>query len=89
MAVTDMPSCTGCRTCEMACSFKNLKQFDPKKAAIWITENSDGIGFRVYINRGETEERLRCTGCFDCILYCPASDDLKRLIRGQLKEPAE
>ncbi len=33
--------CTGCRTCEMACSFIHYKVFNPLKSAITIVKNEE------------------------------------------------
>jgi Fe-S-cluster-containing hydrogenase component 2 len=34
--VIDPEKCTGCRTCELACSFKHEKEFNPAKSRIHI-----------------------------------------------------
>lgn len=52
--------CSGCLSCQLACSFTNLKSFNPLKAEIiidWRKDNS--ITF--------TPE---CTDCGVCVSYC-------------------
>jgi Fe-S-cluster-containing hydrogenase component 2 len=36
--VTDLEKCTGCRTCELVCSFAKEGLFNPKKAAIRVVK---------------------------------------------------
>ena len=41
--VVDLEKCTGCRTCEMACSFMHYGEYNPTKSAIQVsifTENA-------------------------------------------------
>ena len=37
--VRDLEKCTGCRTCELACSFKREGAFNPKKSAIRVIKD--------------------------------------------------
>jgi Fe-S-cluster-containing hydrogenase component 2 len=36
-----VPSCTGCRSCELACGFHWTKQMDPSRSSIRIKKDSE------------------------------------------------
>jgi carbon-monoxide dehydrogenase iron sulfur subunit len=59
----NVEKCTGCRMCQLACSFRHLGEFNPLKAYIVVNRNHGvrtiGIEF--------TEE---CTWCGDCAHFC-------------------
>lgn len=82
----EMPSCTGCKTCEMACSFKHTGEYRPNLAAISISQNEDGIGFSVSIDKEESDRENNCVGCLDCLEVCTASEDLRSIIIGYLRD---
>lgn len=60
--------CTGCRTCEIACSFHHNKSFDPAKSSIQVgLDKNTGV---VSINFDST-----CDACSNekeplCSLFC-------------------
>lgn len=57
--------CTGCRICEMACSFHRSKEFGPYKSAIWILKDEvEGIDLPIV-----------CRHCKNppCQRACPAA----------------
>ena len=83
--IFEMPSCTGCQTCEMACSFKHKGEFKPKSAAIAIDQNNNGTGFVISIDRKEKDREIDCIGCMECLKTCPECDDLKAIIKKFLK----
>ena len=63
----DVDKCTGCRTCEFACSVRNYKESNPSRARIYIVSSS-------------VDERLVCIPvvcqqCVDplCLRFCPAN----------------
>ncbi|MCF8067361.1 MAG: 4Fe-4S dicluster domain-containing protein [Desulfobacterales bacterium] len=39
--VVDLDKCTGCRSCELACSFKHHGEFNPAKSAIHVSIFAD------------------------------------------------
>jgi len=67
--VINLDRCTGCRTCEIACSFHHNKSFDPARSSIQVSlDRSTGA---VSINFDST-----CDGCSNeeeplCLLFCP------------------
>lgn len=80
-----MPSCGGCKTCEMACSFKHTGEFKPTVSSIKIRDNADGLGFHVCLIDEENEMGYPCDGCVErdepvCVQYCEKADDLKEII---------
>ena len=63
--LTEASNCTGCLICELRCSLRFEKEFNPSKAAIRIrrlvgAENEYEISF--------TE---RCDNCGICARHCP------------------
>ncbi len=55
--------CTGCRTCEIFCSWANLQELNPRKAAIRIRASFPVPGrYSVVV----------CDQCGACIDLCPA-----------------
>ena len=59
----DKTKCTGCRVCQLICSFSHFKEINPKKAALAI-----GAHFPV---PGTYEPRV-CTQCGTCAGVCPS-----------------
>jgi len=63
--MADAAKCTGCLICELRCSLRFEKAFNPSRAAIVIRrlvegDNEYGISF--------TD---RCDNCGICVRYCP------------------
>jgi ferredoxin len=61
----DASKCTGCLVCELRCSFRFEKAFNPSKALIKIRRlvGSD--------NEYEISFTDRCDNCGICARYCP------------------
>ena len=61
--------CTGCRTCEIACSFHHNKSFDPARSSIQVELDKDtgniSINFDSTCDGCSNEEELMCS------LFCP------------------
>lgn len=86
----DMPTCGGCRTCEMGCSFKHEQEFNPSIASIKILDKGDGPGYTVWIVEEGAEKNIPCDGCKDfsvpiCMEYCRERDDLEKILKGFLE----
>ncbi len=78
--IFEMPRCNGCRTCEMACSFKHKGEFSPSVSAIKVLNKGDGLEFLVSFAEKSDGNSLACIACRECIQYCPSSGDLDRII---------
>ena len=83
--VIQMPSCGGCRTCEMACSFRHKGEFSPSISSIQILERENEPGFLVCLMEKADGERIACDGCKDletpeCVSYCVKDEDLKKIL---------
>ena len=76
-----MPSCTGCKTCEMACSFKHHEEFNPSKSLIKILEKENGAGFLITFKEKDILQKTTCSACKACESYCPSSNDLDLIIK--------
>jgi len=59
---SDLDCCTGCRICQLACSFKKTGSFNPRKAYIAIEEGDSGT-----IGVTFTED---CDACCVCVESC-------------------
>lgn len=59
----DLDKCSGCRTCEMACSLEHANEFNPLKSRVRvITKKMQGVFIPVYC--------LQCTS-MPCAKACP------------------
>jgi len=57
-------NCTGCRICQMICSWLNEKSFQPLNAYIQVkSEEEKGIHFEIALDQ-------RCKKCGLCASYC-------------------
>lgn len=56
--------CTGCRVCQLECSFRNNKIFNPAQAHIEIMETpSNTLSYTI-------EYTPECTDCLTCVKAC-------------------
>jgi len=84
--IFDMPSCGGCRTCEMACSFRHRGEFIPAISSLKIMEKGDEPGFYVLLLEESDGHRLACDLCQElevplCLQYCRESEDLEKILK--------
>ena len=84
--VFDMPSCGGCRTCELGCSFHHLGEFGPVVSSLKILEKADGAGYLVLLKEQADGVGLACDGCEGeevpcCLEYCREFDDLYKILQ--------
>lgn len=60
--VLDPERCTGCEVCELVCSFRKYRKFNPKLSAIRILYD---------YKLGRAEGVKVCTQCGSCVHSCP------------------
>ena len=83
--IFDMPSCAGCRTCEMACSFKHQKEFAPSISSLKVLDRKDGPGYHILLLEETGVQGIACDGCKElavpmCVQYCRKNDELKEIL---------
>jgi len=86
----EMFSCGGCRTCEMACSFKHAGEFIPSISSIRILDKKSNLGFIVSLVEESDGQNMACDGCKEievplCVQYCEKSEDLKHILKELMK----
>jgi Fe-S-cluster-containing hydrogenase component 2 len=84
--IFSMPTCGGCRTCEMACSFKRTGEFTPAVSGIKILDKENEPGFIVMLIEENDGQSFVCDGCQGlevplCIQYCNKSEDLEKILK--------
>lgn len=91
MQVVNTQKCTGCKSCELACSYHHRQFFKPSLASIHIERLEARGNFQVnLVHYRQAEDGHLACDCSKshefCVLYCPeiARDELKALLR--LKE---
>jgi Fe-S-cluster-containing dehydrogenase component len=78
--------CTGCRTCEIACSYHHKGVFGRKTSSVEIRryEERGEFGLVLYLSHEGSHMACDCTpGDEYCLKYCPeiARDELRDLLR--------
>lgn len=73
--VVEANSCTGCRTCEIACSYHHQKVFQPSIASIEIGEIMGTLKCGITFYLENADGHLACDRCKGedkplCIKYC-------------------
>ena len=68
-------SCTGCRTCELACSYHHRGVFRPSTSSIRIKGGDQLPIFSVVLYLEDNNGHLACDGCRGleeplCVKYC-------------------
>ena len=86
--IFDTKDCTGCRTCEMACSYHHSRTFRPSVSSIEIISKPKELGFGISFYMDSDNGHLACDGCQGleeplCVKYCNAigRNELKEIIR--------
>jgi Fe-S-cluster-containing hydrogenase component 2 len=82
----DMPSCGGCRTCEMVCSFHHTGEYNPSLSSIKIREKDNGTGYLVLLLEEKSTEGFACDQCQGldkplCLKVCREENDLANILR--------
>jgi Fe-S-cluster-containing hydrogenase component 2 len=83
--IFEMSSCGGCRTCEMACSFKHRGEFIPTISSLKILDRQEGPEYLVFIAEKPQGPEVPCDLCEDldvplCVQHCRKSEDLKKIL---------
>jgi Fe-S-cluster-containing hydrogenase component 2 len=83
--IFEMPSCGGCKTCEMACSYKHSGEFKPEISSIKILEKENELGYSVLIVETDADEKRACDNCNEqviplCVQFCEKSEDLIEIL---------
>jgi Fe-S-cluster-containing hydrogenase component 2 len=84
--IFDMPTCGGCRTCEIACSFHHKEEFNPAISSIKILDKKNEPGFYVMLVEESDGQSIPCDGCKElevplCMEYCKEKDELEKMIK--------
>ena len=87
----DMPSCGGCRTCEIACSYHHTGKFAPSVSSLKVLDKKMGEGFIIELLEKSKNNRYKCDGCEGlkeplCIEWCKQKDDLRNFLDNFLKK---
>ena len=61
--IVDTDKCTGCRLCQLACSYIKQGKFNPRKSYIQVMKNKE---FDINIIGLGT----KCDNCGECIKWC-------------------
>jgi Fe-S-cluster-containing dehydrogenase component len=82
----DTRLCTGCATCEMACSYHHSGCFQPSISSIEVTGNPKE-GFKISFYASPQDGHVACDGCRGleeplCLTFCSAvaRSELEELI---------
>jgi len=87
----NMPTCGGCRTCEIACSFRHTGEFTPAVSSIKILDKGNEPGFVVSLFEEDKGLNRACDGCKElevplCMQYCRERDELEKILEEFMKK---
>jgi len=81
-------NCTGCRTCEIACSYHHSGIFSPAISSIEVKGDPQGLRFSIVLHEQAINGHLACDECGGtegpfCVKYCNvlARDELRALLK--------
>ena len=79
--------CTGCRTCEIACSYHHQGVFSPDISSIEIKSDLANLAFTIAFHERPEGGHLACNRCHGleepfCVKYCNvlARDELREFL---------
>ena len=83
--ITETESCTGCRSCELACSFHHRGVFSRNIGSIQVKRHEKDGAFTILLYHQPENGRFACDceqGKEFCMAYCPviARDELKAIL---------
>ena len=78
MIITNNTLCSGCRACELACSYHHSKKFGPKLSSIKVVRYVDTGKKKIIIYRDELGSYPSCDECINenfplCVKYCTSN----------------
>jgi Fe-S-cluster-containing hydrogenase component 2 len=82
----EMPTCGGCRTCEMLCSFHHTGEYNPSVSSIRILEKEGEAGYSVLLVEKAGPEKFACDLCRGlarplCVKVCREENDLAAILK--------
>ena len=89
----DMPTCGGCRTCEMLCSFHHTGEYNPSVSSIRILEKEGTAGYAVLLIEENGPDGFACDLCRGltrplCVKVCREENDLAGILQKHELSPA-
>lgn len=83
--VFEFEDCGGCKTCELACSYRRLGEFNHHFSSIKIVQKDNQPGFFVNLAESDGTNKYICDGCTDCyepmcVTYCRQGQNLMKII---------
>jgi len=93
--IFDMPTCGGCRTCEITCSFHHTREFNPAVSSIKILDKEENQpGYLVKLVQESDGQSIPCDGCKGleeplCMEYCKEKEELQKMINQLMKKIEE
>jgi Fe-S-cluster-containing hydrogenase component 2 len=87
--MVETETCTGCRSCELACSFHHHKIFGKNMGSIHVKRFEKDGAFTIVFYPQTEEGHPGCDcvkGLEACVLYCPMSarHELKAILQRRL-----
>lgn len=86
----EMPTCGGCKSCELACSYHHTGKFEPSASSLKVIDKGDFQGFKIELLEKNEEKSFACNGCKGldeplCLEWCKEKDALKKILDGFMK----
>jgi len=83
--IFDMPSCGGCCTCVLACSFHHTGEFSTEKSSLKILNKEGEEGYQVSLIKESDGRTIPCDECEGldiplCMEYCREMDELGKIL---------
>ena len=83
--IFETSACTGCQSCELACSYHHMMVFGQNISSIHVLREKEKLGFSLSISGSSDDGYPACDSCEEldepfCVKYCSL------LMRKELKE---